>query len=322
MLISFISILKKKIMTFNIDNFSTMILTPIIIILGLFGNLFGPIVISKKKLKKIGPQIIYITLFLFDLINLALILKPYIQYEFNKDITIISRLVCKSYWYINYVFGAVSPMFMVYISFEQFISLAYSNRRYFLLNNKIQLIYIASITLFNILVNLPVLVYFDVVNELNQTICDFVDVNWMSNLGYLDLFNRVCIPILLMIISSFLIVGTIFIKSRKNRILSNNTISDNNVFRKHVYISLISICLNISYILFSLPVSILILFSNYWLNPFYVFFVSIYFLAYSIKFYLIFSMNRLFRGGFYSIFVHNKLKPIDASQNNRNKFIT
>ena len=39
-------------MSFNIDNFSTMILTPIIIILGLFGNLFGPIVISKKKLKK------------------------------------------------------------------------------------------------------------------------------------------------------------------------------------------------------------------------------------------------------------------------------
>jgi hypothetical protein len=295
-------------MSFNIDNFSTMILTPIIIILGLFGNLFGLIVISKKKLKKIGPQIIYITLFLFDLINLALIFKPYIQYEFNKDITIISKLACKSYWYINYVFGAISPMFMVYISFEQFISLAYSNRKYFLLNNRIQLIFIASITLFNILVNLPVLIYFDVVNELNQTTCDFVDVNWMSNLGYLDLFNRVCIPILLMIISSLLIIGTILIKSRSRILSNNNTISaDNNIFRKHVHISLISVCLNISYILFSLPVSILILFSNYWLNPFYVFFVFIYFLAYSIKFYLIFSMNRLFRGGFYSIFVHNHI---------------
>ena len=39
-------------MLFDLNTFSTDYLAPAIIILGLFGNLFGLIVISKKKLKK------------------------------------------------------------------------------------------------------------------------------------------------------------------------------------------------------------------------------------------------------------------------------
>jgi len=67
-----------------------------------------------------------------------------------------------------------------------------------------------------------------------------------------------------------------------------------------------SILLNIAYCVFSLPVSILLLFPNYWLNPLYVFFSFVFFLAYSANFYLILTANRLFRGGFLSIFACSK----------------
>ena len=67
-------------MEFNLDTFSSDYFAPALIILGLIGNLFGLIVIIKKKLIKIGPQIIYISIFIFDWINFVTIFKLYLQY--------------------------------------------------------------------------------------------------------------------------------------------------------------------------------------------------------------------------------------------------
>jgi len=112
-------------MFFNLDTFSAIIFAPILIIFGLFGNLFGLIVISKKKLKKIGPQTSYIAMFIFDWINFVTIFKPFLQYGLNINITTFGSLACKSYWYISYAFATISPMLNVYISIERFISIAY-----------------------------------------------------------------------------------------------------------------------------------------------------------------------------------------------------
>ena len=128
-------------MLFNLVIFSSKYFAPIIGLLGLVGNLFGILVISKKKLTKIGPQIIYIALFIFDLINLLLIFQPYLQFAFNNNIVASSSLACKSYWYINYVLGPISPMLNVYISIERYISISNPKNKYFLLKNQIQFIF-------------------------------------------------------------------------------------------------------------------------------------------------------------------------------------
>ena len=86
-------------MEFNLDTFSSDYFAPALIILGLIGNLFGLIVIIKKKLIKIGPQIIYISIFIFDWINFVLIFKPYLHFSFiDIDLTINSSLACKIYF--------------------------------------------------------------------------------------------------------------------------------------------------------------------------------------------------------------------------------
>jgi hypothetical protein len=170
------------------------------------------------------------------------------------------------------------------------------------------LAYILAVVVFNLLIYIPVGIYFDLVinaaNESNQTVvCNFVDPYWQNMIGHLDLTNRMILPSLLMIIFSISIIVTIF-KSRL-RMMSSN-LNDNNrmLLMKDVRFGMTSICLNFFYILFSLPISILFLLPNYWSSPFYVFIFVVFFSAYSVNFYLMFAINRLFRKCFYSICMH------------------
>jgi len=289
-------------MNFNLETFSSSYFAPAIIILGIFGNLFGLIVISKKKLVKIGPQIIYIALFIFDWINFVLIFQPYAAFEFNIDVTLFSSLYCKTYVYINFVFSCISPMLNVYISIERYISIAYVAKKDFLRQKKIQLIYIIAIALFNLLLYAPTGIYFDLVIVENQTVCTYVDYFWLETYSYIDLTNRVIIPFVFMIIFSILIIYTIF--TSRSRMASNTRA--NRTFRKDVKFSLISITLNISYIVFSLPFSIIVLFQFDWVYPFYKFFFFFFYITYMANFYLIFLANSLFREGFFSIFICSK----------------
>jgi hypothetical protein len=290
-------------MNFNLDTFSSSYFAPAIIILGLFGNLFGLIVISKKKLVKIGPQIVYIALFIFDWINCIFIFQLYAAYEFNIDITLFSSLICKTHFYIISLFAPISPMLNVYISIERYISIAYLAKKDFLRQKKIQLAYIITIALFNLILYVPIVISFDLVIVENQTVCTFVDTFWQETYGYIDLTNRVIIPFALMIIFSILIIYTIF--ASRNRTTSNARA--NRTFRKDVKFSLISITLNTSYIVFSLPISIIFFIQNFWLNPFYKFFYLFSYISYMANFYLIFLANSLFREGFYSIFICSKI---------------
>ena len=49
------------------------VLPPLILILGLFGNIMGTLVISGKNLKRIGPVLTYKLLFISDSIYLGII---------------------------------------------------------------------------------------------------------------------------------------------------------------------------------------------------------------------------------------------------------
>jgi len=291
-------------MNFNLNTFSSSYLAPAIIILGLFGNLFGLIVISKKKLVKIGPQIVYIALFIFDWLKFFLIFQSYTLFAFSIDITVFSSLICKTFFYVNYAFAPISPIFNVYISIERYISIAYSAKKFYLRKKKNQMGFIIGLVLFNLILYVPIGINFELTIIKNYTVCNFVKYFWQEAYGYIDLTNRVIIPSALMIIFSILIIYTIF--TSRNRTASNTRA--NRTFRKDVKFSLISITLNVSYIVFSLPISIILLQPNYRLNPFIIFFIFIYYIAYSANFYLIFLANSLFRNEFYSIFVCPKYR--------------
>ena len=297
-------------MLFDLAIYSTKYFAPTIIILGVFGNLFGLIVISKKKLNKIGPQIAYIALFISDFFNFVLIFQSYTLIEFNINITSFSNFACKSYWYLNFALGPISPMLNVYISIERYISVAHSSKKHFLLKKQIQFAFIIAVTMYNLILYIPFSIYEYLIvidyNQTNITLC-YMDpyLNYVYNI--IDLVNRVIIPFLLMIIFSILIIYTIF--SSRRRISSNNA-QTNRSFRRDIRFSLIIILLNISFIVLSLPVTLLVFVSDYWLHNFlFNFFNYIYFLSFCTNFYLMFAVNSFFRGGFYSIFIcSNKIQ--------------
>ena len=61
------------------DNFIlTNVIPPLIILVGISGNTFGQILVGRKKVSKIGPVLIYKCLFMFDNINLSIIIILFI----------------------------------------------------------------------------------------------------------------------------------------------------------------------------------------------------------------------------------------------------
>jgi len=52
--------------------FTKDLLAPIVLVVGLLGNIMAIIMISRKELKKIGPVLIYMFLFIFDSLNLSI----------------------------------------------------------------------------------------------------------------------------------------------------------------------------------------------------------------------------------------------------------
>jgi hypothetical protein len=52
--------------------FTKDLLAPIVLVVGLLGNIMAIIMISRKELKKIGPVLIYMFLFILDSLNLSI----------------------------------------------------------------------------------------------------------------------------------------------------------------------------------------------------------------------------------------------------------
>ncbi len=67
----------------------------LVLIIGMPGNILGFKVLRSKKLKNIGPILIYKFLFVSDLIYLPQIIIVYMITGFNIDITILSSYAAK-----------------------------------------------------------------------------------------------------------------------------------------------------------------------------------------------------------------------------------
>jgi len=98
------------------EYFTYYIMAPFIFSIGLLGNICGIIVISKKNLEKIGPIHMYKYLFISDTVYLMFMPVNYFGYGFSYDLTIISKYICKLYWYLNYTIAPVSEWILSIIN--------------------------------------------------------------------------------------------------------------------------------------------------------------------------------------------------------------
>lgn len=285
----------------DLERFVKIVFPLATLILGLFGNITGLLVIKKKSLKNIGPRSTYVYLFLMDIFYLIQILVPFLQYGFKIDVQTISDLVCRLFNFSNYSLDTQSAMMLAYISFERLISIKYSSKVSILRKEKTQLIYFLAIFIYNLVFYSPIIFFYSLQSYADNSsninyFCDFTSSNSQLILSNMDLVNRVVIPFFLMTLFTIILIDFIF-QSRK-RIIKNYSSKQNKTFQKDIKFAVTSIVLNIVYVLFNLPVSIVIFVPNYYLYITYHLFLFLFYSSYAVNFYIILLTNSLVRNEF------------------------
>lgn len=273
----------------------------------LIGNSFGYMVMKREKLFKIGPRNMYKYLFCTGLINSFLIIQFYLT-GLDINISIISNIGCKLIAYYGYVVSSMSPMLLLYITIERFISIRYPSKKLFLRKQRTQLGYLVLLIIFNLLIYSWVPLKYSLIDKRNTTNKLIQNYNVNNNLECVleDLspflvwiIGGKLIPNLMMITFTSLLIHTIF-KSRR-RVIANYTFNQNETYRKDLKFALTSLLLNLFFILLNLPVSFIY---NLELSQpvLFLFFLYVYFLSFSLHFYFILFSNSLVRKEFLAIF--------------------
>lgn len=279
------------------ENLFILFVFPIFVfVFGLVGNSLGLLVLMKRKrnLYKIGPIKIYIYLFLIDTFYLFQILAS-ISANGGHDISIINSLTCKVANYFNYSFATISPMLLVYLSFDRFIVIKYPHKSIYMRKRINQLKFLIVVIFFNLFYYSPVLYYYDL-NRVNRTsnetlFCGFANPRGQLIISLMDLLNRVLVPSALMFLSSNLIVCLIY--KLRTRIIANFKPTEVNNFNRDIRLAVSSILMNLIFIVFNLPISIT-LFLPFEANSFLITFY-LYYLSYAVNFYIILHTNQVYR---------------------------
>lgn len=274
--------------------FSTIVLS-----LGLIGNFFGLITLVSKKMLAIGTRSMHRFLFISDSFYLSLIV-PLILQEYEIYLTKISDLLCKGFYYFTGAISIVSPMILIYISFDRYLSLKYLNKIDYLRRNSIQLGYILGVILANASYYLILPFSFSIhnmtIDNSNVTICNFNSKYDQIIIMNMDLGFRVMFPFVLMIITSALLINKVVMSGR--RVLANNSSNENKRIKRDIKFAISSISLNFVYIILNLPISLALIFVESLQNNLFLFLYYIYFSRSAINFYLLFLTNSLFRTEF------------------------
>ena len=292
----------------------------LVLVIGLPGNLFALIVLNQKKLKNIGPILIYKCLLISDSLFLPLIIPYYLQTGFNYDLFLISAFVCKLVMFLNYYLDAFSPWLIVYISIEKYISIAYANKRFILRQKLIQIIFAISLFLFSFVFYLPDTYFYDIIinTDNNLTSCNYINFKSQLISSWMDFIYRFCVTFVLMITLSVLIVITVFKSTNTN---NNNRISNTRLtkqekkrFKRDIRFAISSFSMNILAILLYLPNGIVYFFPSMYSIWFY-FTSDLFFLGYGQNFYVLLFTNSIFRNEFLALF-RKKNVPVSRKTNN------
>ena len=304
-----------------IDFFVYYIFAPIVLAIGLTGNSLGLAVFTKsnKRLNKNGPILIYKFLFLSDTFYLLQIIIDYFGYGFNLDLTVLSNLSCQIYIYFNYAFCAFSPWLLVYILIERFISIGHPTKRLIMRKKSNQIIYLFILVLFNLCSYIIAPFSYEVQdysinnnnNESNLSYlnCNFINYERQLIISYFDLFYRAVLPFILMIFISFLLIIIIlFVINLKTQIKDLNTDKVNRRIKRDIRFALSSFGMNLLFIILNLPLSLVLFLPDYYIsNTLFLATFYLYYLSYGINFFVIFTVNKIFRKSVKKLFIKKNL---------------
>ena len=275
----------------------------IILFLGLFGNLMGIIVMLKSKIDQI-PIGIYCYIFMFDSIYLLVLLENYLNYAHSIAFSLSSNFNCKILYYFGFSFSTLSSLLLIYTLIERYLAIKYPVESNLLRNNYVQFVYLIFIIITNLIYFLPSFIYsgLEIVQTNNTTreeLACIINNNHKDTIQNLTFISKILLPLVLIILFSIILVYKII--KTKSKISTFYSKKENEIYRKDVHLSVVSILYNLMQFSFNFPIGIVFFILNDEKNFIYIFTLYIYYLTYAFNFYFLLVTNSLFRDEFINL---------------------
>lgn len=270
---------------------------PLIVLFGLFGNISGLILLFKRNLKQLGPVSIYKILLILNSIKLFQIFPLYAQ-SFNFNLSVTNEIVCKSLSYLEFSLSNYSPMILIYISADRYISIRYPQRKHLLKNCFIQIAYVFGVNILAFIIFSPIYIYSTIELADNSTlVCQIYNSEQSKLVNFLTNMILSILYFIVLFIFSLLMFYCILISRNQAR----NTLVNSELkkFSRHFSTAVLSFLMNILYLLLYFPISLSAFFDMY--TDFFILTYYIYYLDYAITFYLLLSTNSTFRRKYNSL---------------------
>lgn len=307
--------------------FVNYLMTPIALSFGVCGNTMGMLVFRREKMKKIGPIYIYQLMFISDTIGLLQMTNAFMLNLTGRNVSNIASLPCKIVSYLAFAFFFLQPMLLLYISIERLVSVKYTAKRFVMKKKSAQLVFSTLTIAIGLIAFLPAFFYFDIKTtdqqpnnlsklNLNETnlgtslpVCTFSGLFGQKVVTYTNYVTRILIAYGLMSACSVLLIVTAFQLRRRivHNFLTNSNLKENEKYAKDIRLAVALILLNLIYLVFNVPYSVLLSKPNYFENILETAALSsLFYYSLCVNFYLLLISNKMTRNEFIKMVAFDK----------------
>ena len=276
-----------------------------VISVGLIGNLLSYIIFSRPAFQKNSISTYCRALAIFECFTIYELVADIGLLSSNYFYAMYTPIGCKLYYYIGMAFGSIPGWILIAFSIDKVLIM--KKKANFIKKRKFQYMVIFGIVLFNFLFYIEIPIYLtnielDIMNT-TYYICDTTTLSIGSVITMMFLIDGSLLPFLIMFASSIIMIKTIRDSSKtiKNR---HQSIGMTNRTRRDIKFAITSIAFNVSFVLFKMPLVIMVVLSTYYnfdTNAYTITFL-LYFVNYSISFLLHLASNSIFRREFLIMF--------------------
>ncbi|XP_052777988.1 G-protein coupled receptor daf-37-like [Mya arenaria] len=248
--------------------------SPVLIVLGTIGNIITIIVLSKPRFNRSASTVFLLALAAGDLSMLYIgLLRQWVKYAFDFDIRHASEAVCKMHWWLMYVIADWTVWTLTAITVERLIATLWPYKSKRICSKRLAQAAVGGIVLSALLVNCNLLYGFGDVEiiEGNSTItlsCIPVNDSYARFFGkiwtWIDLCKFSLVPFAILSAGNLCIIYKLLQSRRKvgNGIRPANQDAPRD---KTSNMSVVLVCLNFMFIIFTLPVSVYFIGEPYWI---------------------------------------------------------
>ena len=247
---------------YRVSLWLTYYVTPIIIILGTFGNVMTIVIMRRTSTGDSVTNILFTALAITDLISLhSTALISWMQYTFNWTFQNISSVSCKFHVWISTGSGTVGAWILVLLTFHRAMAVVWPHRVNVLCNRRKIYVAIGVITVFLSLLYSHYIYGFDLVLRNNSTgpDCYYVSAEYLhfvdSVFTYIELLVFSVVPFSCLALSNSVLVWklTVSVREARQRLTPGNTEQFETRNKAANSVTLTVIIVSLIFIILTLP---------------------------------------------------------------------